>query len=516
MSNGLVAVAPREISWGPLTGAIVVGKDILELLSSSMYVDPMAIYREYVQNAADSIDEAQARGLLVGPGRIDVGTDAETRTVTITDNGTGLPHDEFVDRLTAFGASRKRGSDARGFRGVGRLAGIGYCQELIFRTRIEGAQSASELRWDCKKFKHLLRTGDASADLSSAVAQIVSVRRREARDLPERFFSVELRGIVRHRNDQLLNPLSIADYLSQVAPLPLHPDFPFANTVLSHLHGKVRLGNVQIYVDGMEKPLCRPHAVGIDLGPDLKDPFTEIELISVPGVDGETAALGWIAHHGYIGALPPRSPVRGLRVRSGNIQIGDDRLFEDLFPEPRFNAWAVGEVHVVDQRITPNGRRDHFEQNVHFHNLLTHLAPSARDIARRCRTSSLQRKWVRDFELRETVVRGRVGIIRQGAVGRAERHRLAEEIRESLVALEQIAKRGELPLELSDNLRKRLEKVQRDCQRLFHSPEVPSPWGRLPAPKRRAYEHIIGLVYECSTNQATAKLLVDKILARFA
>jgi molecular chaperone HtpG len=176
----------------------------------------------------------------------------------------------------------------------------------------------------------------------------------------------------------------------------------------------------------------------------------------------------------------------------------------------------VGEVHVVDQRITPNGRRDHFEQNVHFHNLLTHLAPSARDIARRCRTSSLQRKWVRDFELRETVVRGRVGIIRQGAVGRAERHRLAEEIRESLVALEQIAKRGELPLELSDNLRKRLEKVQRDCQRLFHSPEVPSPWGRLPAPKRRAYEHIIGLVYECSTNQATAKLLVDKILARFA
>ena len=32
---------------------IVVGKDILELVSSSMYIDPLTIYREYIQNAAD-------------------------------------------------------------------------------------------------------------------------------------------------------------------------------------------------------------------------------------------------------------------------------------------------------------------------------------------------------------------------------------------------------------------------------------------------------------------------------
>ena len=45
-----------EKPWEPLTTQIVVGKDILDLLSSSMYIDPMAIYREYVQNAADAID----------------------------------------------------------------------------------------------------------------------------------------------------------------------------------------------------------------------------------------------------------------------------------------------------------------------------------------------------------------------------------------------------------------------------------------------------------------------------
>ena len=36
-------------------GPFTVGKDILELLSSSMYVNPLAIYREYVQNAVDAI-----------------------------------------------------------------------------------------------------------------------------------------------------------------------------------------------------------------------------------------------------------------------------------------------------------------------------------------------------------------------------------------------------------------------------------------------------------------------------
>ena len=91
-------------------------------------------------------------------------------------------------------------------------------------------------------------------------------------------------------------------------------------------------------------------------------------------------------------------------------------MFEELFPETRFNSWSVGELHVIDPRIIPNGRRDHFEQNVHFHNLLTHLTPVARDITHRCRTSSIQRKWSRDFELREMAVREKAAIIKQGAV----------------------------------------------------------------------------------------------------
>jgi hypothetical protein len=246
------------------------------------------------------------------------------------------------------------------------------------------------------------------------------------------------------------------------------------------------------------------------------DQYTDIQFLTVPGQDGETAALGWVAHHGYTGALPTRSPVRGLRVRSGNIQVGDDRLFEAIFPEPRFNSWAVGEVHVIDHRLIPNGRRDHFEQNVHFDNLVTHLAPAAREIAKRCRTSSVQRKWLRDFELREQGARDRLGILKQGAVGRTERQRTAELVREALAAIEHIVKREAMPTEMSNNLRKRLERLRRDAGRLLEAAGTPSALADLPGSKRRVYEHIFGLIYECSSNQATAKVLVDKILGRIS
>jgi Histidine kinase-, DNA gyrase B-, and HSP90-like ATPase len=516
MTTELVQLAKREFPWRPLSEKLIVGKDILELLSSSMYVDPLSIYREYVQNSADAIEDARVQGLLQSVGRIDVDIDAVARTVTITDNGAGIRYEEFVERLTAFGASTKRGRGMRGFRGVGRLAGIGYCQELVFRSRAEGDPRASELRWDCRKLKELLRSADPSLDLSAAVAQVVSVRQTTARTLPHRFFAVELRGIVRHRNDQLLSPVAVAEYLSQVAPVPLHPEFPFRDIVLSHLQDKVRLGEVHIFINGNSEPLSRPHAAGIQLRGGITDRYTEVQLLTLPAHDGDTAALGWVAHHGYAGALPAGSPARGLRVRSGNIQIGGDRLFEEIFPEPRFNSWAVGEVHVIDDRIIPNGRRDHFEQNVHFHNLVTHLAPAAREIAKRCRTSSVHRKWIRDFELREQGMRDRLGILKQGAIGRTERQRLAEGIRESLVALDRITKREALPVEVAYDLRRRLARLHRDSARLLESAAAPNALAELQASKRRIYQHVLGLIYECSTSQVTAKLLVDKILARIS
>jgi hypothetical protein len=166
----------------------------------------------------------------------------------------------------------------------------------------------------------------------------------------------------------------------------------------------------------------------MEVGVGVFDPFTEAEPLTIRGIDGEVAVVGWVLHHGYTGALPSASNVKGLRVRCGNIQVGDDRMFEELFPETGFNAWSVGELHISDTRIVPNGRRDHFEQSVHYDNLLTHLTPVAREITRRCRVNSVQRKWSRGFELRETAIPEKAAVMKQGALSRAARSRVTEEI----------------------------------------------------------------------------------------
>ena len=419
----------------------MVGKDILDLLSSSMYIDPMAIYREYVQNAADAIDAARAMRLFNddSDGRVDFTVDIETRTVKIKDNGIGVNQSEFTQRLTSFGASSKRGKHARGFRGVGRLAGIGYCQELIFRTRAKGEAIVSELRWDCKRLKNVLSSTNADMDLSELVRDTVTIRHLPAGDWPEHFFEVELRGIVRHRNDQLLNPNAVYAYLAQVAPVPFSPDFSYGDQIEAALRSVVNLTNLDIWISSIQDPVYRPHRNSLNLGPADSDEFQDSEFFTIPGIDGNAVATGWVLHHGYTGALPTHTKVKGLRMRVGNMQIGDDRLMEELFPEPRFNGWVVGEIHIIDERVIPNCWRDHFEQNVHFHNLLTHLSPIARELSRKCRLSSIARNRSREFQRRVQIGKEKLAIIKQRSLGRADQARLLREVYGLIADLEKLA-----------------------------------------------------------------------------
>ena len=60
----------------------------------------------------------------------------------------------------------------------------------------------------------------------------------------------------------------------------------------------------------------------------------------------------------------------GLRARVGNIQIGENTLFLDQYHESRFNAWTIGELHILSPKLVPNGRRDDFEKIIFIITLL--------------------------------------------------------------------------------------------------------------------------------------------------
>jgi Histidine kinase-, DNA gyrase B-, and HSP90-like ATPase len=504
--------------WMAAPAEIVVGKDVLELLSTSMYVDPMTIYREYMQNAADAIDEARAQGLLplAELGRVTIETDAAARSIRIRDNGTGIPWSRFARQLTSVGASAKRGSTARGFRGVGRLAGLGYCQEVIFRARSSAETLISELRWDCRRLQASLRSSDFKGGLAEVVHDAVSIRRAPAEGYPERFFEVELRGVIRHRNDRLLSPPAIAEYLAQVAPLPFDPAFSFGSEIAATLDQHVSVGNLHLTVAGIDGPVYRPHGDRFEIGDDAHDAFTALEPIEIAGVDGGIAAVGWLLHHGYTGAIPAKAGVKGLRLRVGNVQVGEGNLLEELFPEPRFNAWAVGEIHILDQRIVPNGRRDHFQANVHFSNVLNHLSPTIRDLARRCRTSSIRRKWLREFELQHIAAREKLAILKQGTLATKDREQIAGTVRRGLVAMTKITAMDELGFNDETHLKPTVDALARDLEKALGSKTPAAPLAHLPPAKRKMYEHLFALIYDCSTNQVAAKALIDRILRKIA
>lgn len=75
--------------------------------------------------------------------------------------------------------------------------------------------------------------------------------------------------------------------------------------------------------------------------------------------------------------------------------MNSTELVADIFPESRFNSWAVAEIHVLSDKIVPNGRRDDFEYSVHYQNLLGQMSIYASKISKKCRDKSSDRNRVK-------------------------------------------------------------------------------------------------------------------------
>lgn len=497
---------------------IFVGKDILELLGSSMYVNPLSIFREYVQNATDALDEAVVAGLLpsINHGRIEINLDHIDRRVVIRDNGVGLTNADFPKRMLSFGASVKRGTDARGFRGVGRLSALGYVQQLVFRSRANGDTKVLEARWDGRAVKRILASTDTDTDLRTIVKEAVTLTSLDPDIYPAHFFEVELVKPRRIANDRLLNEIEIENFIGQVCPCPFSPDFAFGEEVVALLSAHGRAGkSYNIHINGAEAPVYRPYRNEVAYSDTKRSVLRNFKSFEIEGIDGEVAAVGWLIHHDYQGAIPVAQSVRGLRARVGNIQVGHDRIFLEVFPEDRFCSWMIGEVHILDARVVPNGRRDEFESNTHLDNIIAHLRPIGAEVARECRVSSQKRNRFKTFELATDKVHERLSVLEQGAIS----DRMAKSIKAEIgTLLSEIRKAAEFDLfedEQRRSLRNQLREVEKAVDEHASRTDGDTLEG-LPIDKRAAYKEVFDLIYECSVNQVAAKSLIDRMLNRLS
>ena len=112
-----------------------LGGFVLESLTVGMYSEAYDVLRAYIQNSMDSLNEAVSAELNSElEKKIEILLSNEEKNLSIVDYGTGILAKSAPQTLLSIGRSDKNIGKQTGFRGIGRLAGIGFCDQLIFET----------------------------------------------------------------------------------------------------------------------------------------------------------------------------------------------------------------------------------------------------------------------------------------------------------------------------------------------------------------------------------------------
>lgn len=341
-----------------------VGKNILDNLTTGMYSDSKVIFREYIQNACDQIDLAITLGLLPpGGGSVDIFTDVGKRYISIKDNATGIKSKEFIQDVGDIANSNKEIGKNKGFRGIGRLCGLAYCKTLKFTTSYHGENVKSIMTCDAQKMRSMLVENKKYTldEIWDAIITYSTANENET----EHYFEVEMLEINRE-NTELLDETKVREYLSFVVPVPYKNTFIFRPRIYSHAQQLgykideycVRVNGCQIFKEYTTK-LKELNGSS----PKDYDEIVDLEFKDFHSADDELIAWMWVGISRFEKQIPKTNAMRGLRIRSSNIQLGNDDTLQNLFKEHRGNYYFVGEVFAVSKNLIPNSQRDYFNEN---------------------------------------------------------------------------------------------------------------------------------------------------------
>lgn len=374
--------------------SIIVGKHTLESLTSGMYSDPYVVFREYIQNSVDSIDEAISAGVLLpGTEQIVVRLVPTDNQILFYDNGLGIPSVEAEKTLISIGNSKKSAENSRGFRGIGRLSALSYCKQLTFTTSCKGESVATKIVIDAAKLSEVLADDSKSevtvVDVLKSVYSVSTVLERE----DAHYFSVQLDGV--DVNSGLLSYAEVDDYLTQNAPVPYSPNFVWGKEIVKRLQKEgmlISTYNIFLEYGAKTKPIYKPYMDEfiVDKSKNLTDVVQDVQIIKFPNESENLIAIGWLAKTNYRGSIYEKS-VKGIRLRKGNILIGDHQTLNVVFKDARFNGWSIGEIFAIDKQLVPNARRDNFEKNPSYFSLFEQLMTLAAGVTKEIRAVSLKR-----------------------------------------------------------------------------------------------------------------------------
>jgi molecular chaperone HtpG len=142
-------------------------KQLLQLMIHSLYSNKEIFLRELISNASDAADKLRFEAINNGAYfendpdlKITVGFDKDARTITISDNGIGMSHEEAIEHLGTIAKSgtkeffsklsgdQQKDAALIGQFGVGFYSAFIIADKITVETRRAGMTAANGVRWE--------------------------------------------------------------------------------------------------------------------------------------------------------------------------------------------------------------------------------------------------------------------------------------------------------------------------------------------------------------------------------
>ncbi|HUG20869.1 MAG TPA: molecular chaperone HtpG [Planctomycetaceae bacterium] len=210
-------------------------KQLLHLLSHSLYQNREIAIRELVSNASDALDKMRFRTLTEGGSgdgmelEISIDPDTEAKVLTIADNGIGMTKNELIENLGTIAHSGSKaflsqlGQEEKNNVSLIGQFGVGFYSAFMLADRVEvltrSSQEETGWRWESEG------TGQFTIEAAEDLPRGTQIRLHLKSDLVDEFTRVErLKHILRTYSTFVAHPLKLAgEHLNTQPPIWVEP-----------------------------------------------------------------------------------------------------------------------------------------------------------------------------------------------------------------------------------------------------------------------------------------------------
>lgn len=372
-----------------MINSIIIGKELLETITTALYEDPIILFREYVQNSVDAYKFAVKEDGKVPLSNfcVSIDIDKTERKIVIKDNGYGIyTNQEFQEKMISFANSRKQDRSLYiGFRGIGRISAMPFCGTLTFINKAEGTKYVNICRWEGYKYRELLNsTAKDYESFEEIVKEIVDITEEKTNDdIADHYFKVIIDNYTLEVDEVIMNE-SFEQKLKKMLPLKYSDDFTTSKEI------------IEKYNAFMEEDLNDFMYSVVLNGKDLRKNYSDSKNVLESDIvfweirgksnkndrPGEKIGIMWFTFNRKIEAVQrnKKNLDYGVLIRSKNVLMGNN----DTFAELCFNSkeyistyreltqtlrGIYGELLINSASLRDNARREWFKTDENSYHL---------------------------------------------------------------------------------------------------------------------------------------------------